>query len=183
MWIAKAASCLAFLCLTTPSTAVLAEDDDDMRAAKIIVEGQEPSVYKFHVLLKEKVAAEIGSDFGGETTPVSCIYAKGTIHDCNQLTVPNDNSTNTLKLEYLTFRDDRHMSLFLKAWAKLVDIQFAHDKIIPITVTYQLAESGGDCTDPDFAKQPCVNASQCPYTTPRRCDRYSGAPCSSCGVP
>lgn len=181
MWIQIAATSLVFLCLTAPPTTTWAEDD--MQAVKVIVEGAEPPVYKFHVLLKEKVSAEFGSDFGGETTPVSCLYFKGTPIDCKDLPVPNENSTRPLKLEYLTFRDNRHMSLFLQAWARLVDIQYAHDKIIPIKVTFEVSESGGDCTDAGSAKQPCVNAAQCPYTTPRRCDRYLGPPCSSCGTP
>ena len=183
MWNMSPAVLTAFMYLSVLSAP--AQSADDLQAARIIVDGKGPLggslVYKFHGFLKENVAAEFGYDFGNEPTPVSCIFVKNAVKDCDQL-APSDGN-NALKLEYLTFRDKRHMSLFLLAWDKLVDMQAAKDEATPVTLTIDSMVPAGDCLDPTTAKQPCVNAPQCPYTTPRRCDKYSGAPCSSCGVP
>jgi hypothetical protein len=183
MWNYGPAVVMAFMSLSVPSTP--AQAVDDLQVAHIIVDGKGPLggslVYKFHGFLKENVAAEFGYDFGNEPTPVSCFYVRNSIRTCDQLE-PSD-ANNALKLDYLTFRDKRHMSLFLLAWDKLVDMQIAKEEDTPVTLTIDATGPVGDCLDPDQAKQPCTNAPQCPYTTPRRCDKYSGAPCSSCGVP
>jgi len=71
------------------------------------------------------------------------------------------------------------LTAFVLSWAKLQDRQFAS-----VSITFDMKQiPGGDCLNPLQAKQPCVNAPQCAATTPRRCDKYEGQPCSSCGLP
>jgi hypothetical protein len=176
-WNIMVASAIVSLSVA-PSTA---RSEYDLQSAHVVVSGEERLVYAFHKLLKEGVASEFDIDFGAESTPVSCTFIRNAVRDCSELA--ETEGTDTLRLEYMTFRDRRHITLFLDAWTRLVDMRSAHDEPTNLTVTFDARMPAGDCNDADFAKQPCVNAPQCPYTKPRRCDRVSGAPCSSCGVP
>jgi hypothetical protein len=183
MWNKNATVFVALGCLTVLS--MPARSQDDLQAVHIIVEGKGPVggnlAFKFHQFVRESVGSEFGYDYGEVATPITCEFVKNNVRSCDELLAADGH--NGLKLEYLTFRDTRHMSLFLQAWDRVIDTQSAHNNPTPISMTFDAKVPPGDCTNPGDAKQPCVNAPQCPYTTPRRCDKYLGAPCSSCGNP
>ena len=159
--------------LTLFSTVTLA---DGINVAHVVVEGPENRVYEFHQNLKALVSAmQVEGDLG--VAGVDCSNPPPGSKSCDELKIRPQEEDATVKVEYVIYRE--HLSAFGLAWDKLQDRAFAS-----VSMKFDMDVGGTpDCLVPTFAKQPCTNAPACPNTTPRRCDKASGPPCTSCGIP
>lgn len=151
---------------------------EEMQGAHIVVSGPAKRVYEFHSNLKALVSALL-VDGNLANAGVACSYVVlNADKDCDTLAAEQADRTN-LTLDYLIYRDLPRLTAFVAAWAKVQDQKFS-----TVTMKFDMEDIvAGDCTDPTFAIQPCTNATWCSNTFPKRCDKVSGAPCTSCGKP
>jgi len=151
----------------------------DLEAAHVVVEGPAQGVFEFHKNLKEIMAAMVVEEDLG-TAAVACNIQTGEgFKTCDEL-ANRRNQGGTVKTVYIIFRDQTRLTAFVAAWSKLQAQSPAND----VALKFDMKDIvQADCLVPSFANQPCVNAPFCPNTTPKRCDKASGPPCTSCGVP
>jgi hypothetical protein len=150
---------------------------DDMRVARVVVEGPEFKVYEYHQNLKAIVSAMFAEDELG-VVGIDCRIGPDLAKSCDELSGRATNQGNVQAI-YITSRELEHLTALVRSWARLQDHEFA-----PVELAFDMKNIPQfDCTNPIQAKQPCTNAPQCPFTTPRRCDKAAGWPCTSCGIP
>ncbi len=151
---------------------------EEMRGAHVVVSGPAKRVLEFQNNLKAIVSAYLVDGNLGNAG-VACSFVADNIEkDCDNLSNEQPERSN-LTLEYVIYRDQERLTAFVAAWAKMQD-----QDLSSVTMSFDMiGVTAGDCLNPEVAKQPCTNATWCPNTFPKRCDKAAGPPCSSCGVP
>lgn len=170
---------IAVICVASLGMSGLAAsqpvDENDMQAARVIVEGPMKRVYEFHQNLENILAAVlVDGDLGN--AGVDCnVGTGGEIKSCDTLSGAGEGRQPPVTVTYYIYRDQERLTAFVLAWGKLQDRARTQ-----VSLNFDINVPEPDCSQ---ALQPCVAATQCPNTVPRRCDKNKGAPCTSCGLP
>lgn len=165
------AACLGLAAFSAPPVA----QGDDMLAAQVVVEGPDNRVYEFHQNLKGILSAFLVDGNLGNAG-VDCNVTIGEdIKSCDALSGGGEGRRPRATATYYIFRDHERLTAFVLSWKKLQDRENTN-----VSLKLDMGVPPPDC---GAALQPCVGATQCPNTVPRRCDKVKGAPCTSCGMP
>lgn len=164
---------LALLTSSLMSVAAPADESDTVEGAHIVVRGSAERVYAFHGALKGILSAVlVDGDLG--TAGVSCTLGLEQKSCDGPLAAAAANNTPTYA-DYVVYRDYEKLLSFILAWDRMQD-----SKVDELSIAFDSNVQPQDCSG---AKQPCVSATMCAATIPRRCDQVKGAPCTSCGTP